>query len=77
MTRVYAKIGTGSGEVVFARVKRRSRREPGRWAVPGDWLEIKRGNGYGDKWQGPLVLDEVRPGGGIFSCDGIHIMHWV
>ncbi len=78
MMRIHAKIGTMSGEVVFARVKRRAKGDrDGRWAIPGDWLEIKR-NGHGEKWQGPLKLDEVRTqAGGTFTCDGLHVMHWI
>lgn len=83
--RIHAKIGTHASEVLFARKLPRSKCprgvnvkcKKGVWAEAGNWLEIKR-TGDGEKWQGPLKLDEIRPtAGGTFTCDGLHIMHWI
>lgn len=79
MMRLSTKIGTHSTEVVLARVTRKVKGadRTGKAFVVGDWLHIKRLS-HGSKWEGPLCLDEVRPtAGGTFSCDGLHVMHWV
>lgn len=78
MMKIAAKIGTHSTEVVFARVKRKAKGDrAGRAFICGDWLQVKR-LFHGAKWEGPLHLDEVRlSAGGTFTCDGLHVMHWI
>lgn len=77
--RIYAKIGTHSGEVVIARRVPRSRcpnnvnrgKQLERFASPGDWIEIKK-TAHGSKWEGPLKLHEIRNHG-----DGLYVISWI
>ena len=77
--RIYAKIGTHSGEVVIARRVRDHEQRPrmararacaDRLRV-GDWIEIKK-TAHGSKWEGPLKLHEIRNHG-----DGLYVISWI
>ena len=71
--RCIAKIGTMAAGAVWMRPVDSSSE-----ISDGARVEVRYGRGYGDKWQGPIIVDEIRETGPpSISPEGLIVFaHW-